>query len=72
MREQYITARNTQEGLPKMLYTYAVDKGFKYPFHDFWAVLLSIDFETLVSYMDQLFGLTILVDKNGNFIKIVE
>jgi hypothetical protein len=72
MKEKYITARNTHNGLPEVLYTYAVDKGFKYPFDAFCMVLLDIDFEMLISYMDQLFGLTILVDKNGNFIKVVE
>ena len=72
MIDKYIAMRNKGIVDATILYTYAVDKGFKYGINEFILCLNHSDIPYIISMLDSEFGLTRLHDKNDKFIKIIE
>ena len=68
----YIAMRNRGVIDASVLYEYAVDKGFKFGFHEFMHCLNHADINYIIYTLDSAFGLTRLHDKNDKFIKIIE
>lgn len=69
---KYIAMRNKGIVDASVLYTYAVEKGFKLGFHEFIHCLNHADINYIITTLDSEFGLTRLHDKNDQFIKIIE
>lgn len=72
MKEQYIKMRNTKQVDLNLLYTYASSKGFTGSPSDFAFVMQFADISLILNKLDQEFNLTLLEDKNKNFVKVVE
>jgi len=71
MKEQYINMRNTIANAGDLLYTYAVSQGFQGNSMAFMIALNYVNPIELVEDLDRKFELTLLTDKNGDFIKVV-
>jgi len=72
MKKDYIEMRNKKAIDINFFYTYAVLKGFKGSVAEFNAGALHLMVDDALDHLDQEFGLTLLFDKKGNFIKVVE
>lgn len=72
MKEDYIKMRNSKQVDINLLYTYALREGFKGDYSAFTFIMQFVDIPALLAYLDQKFELTLLEDKNKNFIKVVE
>jgi hypothetical protein len=71
MKEQYIRMRNANQMDIGLLYTYAVGKGFTLDINSFALGMQWCLFE-VIECLDREFGLTLLLDKQGNFMKVVQ
>ena len=72
MKEQYIKMRNAKQVDFNFLYNYATNNGFKGDETMFRFVMQFADIPMVFEHLDRKFGLTLLVNKDGSFIKIVE
>jgi hypothetical protein len=74
LKSRYIAMRNANNLNGSFFYDYAIHKGFSGSYDEFitgW-YNSAIDINILFSNLDLEFELTILVDKSGNFLKIVK
>lgn len=71
-KEQYIQMRNDYVIDLDFLYSYFLSKGGNLPVNDFIVGFQYLDVEYLIQKLDIEFGLTILFDKNKNFIKVIQ
>jgi hypothetical protein len=71
MREQYIKMRNSKQVDIGLLYTYAREHGLNMTIDQF-AVGAQFTHSEMIEYLDRKFQLTLVYDKNGNFVKVVE
>ncbi len=74
MKEEYIRHRNSRQISIKFLYDYGRSKGMSLSFDDFSKVInfIPFDADALYAKLDKEFELTLLYDKDGEFIKVVE
>lgn len=70
MKEQYIKMRNKNQFDINWFYSYYLEKGGKAEFNVFM-MLFKLDNQILAN-IDREYGLNVLEDKDGNFIKVVE
>jgi hypothetical protein len=71
MREKYIEMRNDRVLDVDFLYSYLLSKGGTLQVNEFMYGLQFLDTDFLLKKLDAEFQLTILVDLNGNFIKVI-
>ena len=71
-KEQYIGMRNQNVVDVQLLYTYAVNEGFKGDPNSFMLALQYSNQLEILEGFDRKFELTLLTDKEGKFIKVVE
>jgi uncharacterized membrane protein len=71
MRQRYIDMRNSKVLDVNLIYEYALSKGFNLSFSDFNFGAQYLLVEGAFEQMDREFELTVLYDKNRNFIKVV-
>ena len=69
MKEQYIKMRNNSQFDINWFYSYYVDNGGSADFNSFM-MLFKLDNQMLEN-IDRKYGLNVLQDKNGNFIKVI-
>lgn len=69
MKEEYIKMRNSGQYDLGWFYRYYKENGGTADINTF-QILFNLDSEML-NNLDKKFGLNVLLDKNGNFIKIV-
>lgn len=74
MKEEYIRYRGSRQISIKFLYDYGRSKGMSMSFDDFSRIInfIPFDADALYAKLDKDFGLTLLYDKDGEFIKVVE
>jgi hypothetical protein len=73
MKEEYIRQRNSKNFDIYWLYKYFLENGGRHiDVNTFNHLFQMYDSSNLTDYLDVKFELTILVDKGGNFIKVVE
>ena len=72
MKEEYIKMRNSKVLNFQMLYTYAVDKGMTLDPQMFMHGVQFLNIQEVLDNLDREFELTKLLDKDGNFIKVIE
>ena len=72
MKEQYINMRNNKVIDLGVLYTYAREKGMTLSEREFQIGCNFFNFSEALENIDREFKLNVLVDKNGNFIKVTE
>lgn len=70
MKEQYVKMRNKNKFDINWFYSYYLEKGGKAEFNAFM-MLFKLDNQILAN-IDREYGLNVLEDKDGNFIKVVE
>ena len=70
MKQQYIQMRNKSQFDINWFYRYYIEKGGKVDFNTF-AMIFNLD-DVVLRNIDTEFNLTILQDKEGRFIKVVE
>lgn len=73
MKERYIKMRNDNVVDWQFVYDYAVSKGFSLGLNAFHvgAQYLLIKIDSILDHLDHEYELTILTDKQGNFIKVI-
>ena len=71
MKEQYIKMRNSNQLDIGLLYTYAREQGLNMPIDQF-AAGVHFTATEIIDYLDHKFELTIVYNKHGGFIKVVE
>ena len=71
-KEQYIAMRNEKRVDPWLLYTLTCDEGFKGSSQEFITGLQFVQLSQVLSAFDRKFELTLLMDKDGEFLKVVE
>jgi len=71
MKEQYIRMRNSNQLDIGLLYTYAREQGLNMPIEHF-AAGAQFCASDIIEHLDHKFGLTLVFDKAGNFVKVVE
>ena len=72
MKEQYIKMRNSNQLDMSLLYTYAREQGLNLPPDQFSIAMQFANPNEIIEHLDHKFELTIVYDKDGNFIKVVE
>ena len=72
MKEQYINMRNRKVIDLSVLYTYAREQGMTLTFDQFTIGAQFLNLSVITEDLDRKFGLTLLHDKNDNFIKVIE
>jgi hypothetical protein len=71
MKEQYIKMRNSNQLDIGLLYTYACERGLTMSIDQF-AAGMQFMANDVIEYLDHKLELTLLFNKDGKFIKIVE
>jgi len=71
MKDRYIEMRNRKLLDMYFMYDYAVSKGFSLSFQDFQVGFVYMNIELLLDTLDHEFELTLLFDRQGHFIKVV-
>ncbi len=71
MKDRYIQMRNQRVLDMYFVYDYAVSKGFNLSFQDFQFGFTYMNIESLLDTLDHEFELTLLFDKQGRFIKVI-
>lgn len=73
MKERYIEMRNSKILDWQFIYEYAISKGFTLGVQEFnvGAGYLNMDINFVLERLDREYELTLLFDKQGNFIKVV-
>jgi len=74
MRERYIEMRNRRIVDWQFIYDYCVSKGFTLGVNNFnlGAQWLIVEMESILSILDREYELTLLYDKNNNFIRVIQ
>ena len=72
MRDRYITMRNSKTIDFYFFFDYAISKGFNLGIEAFHIGSVHLDVIHLIEHLDREFCLTLLLDKNNNFIKVIE
>lgn len=73
IKSRWIAMRNARNINPQLLYDYAIHcGGMTLTPEEFSAGLQFQDINAMINTVDHEFQLTILSDKNGQFIKVVE
>jgi len=72
MKEQYIKMRNEHRIDAAVLYTFAREQGFDGDTMAFMTAMQFMDINEMLGAIDRKFELTLLFDKNNNFIKVIE
>ena len=73
IKSKWIAMRNARNINPQLLYDYAIHcAGSKLTAQEFSAGLQFQDINAMIDTVDHEFELTILYDKNGQFIKAIE
>jgi hypothetical protein len=72
MREEYIKMRNSNQLNRDLLYTLAREEGLTASPDIFAMALTFANINEIICHLDHKFELSILYNKNGDFIKVVE
>lgn len=72
MKEKYIKMRNSNQLDVGLLYTLAREEGLTAAIDQFAMALTFADINEIICHLDHKFELSILYNKNGDFIKVVE
>lgn len=73
MKERYIEMRNKKQIDINWFYEYYVQNSrHNISIEDFYQTFMFANIEAVIDHIDKKFELTKLLDKNGEFIKIVE
>ena len=72
MKEEYIKMRNSGVVNWQLLYMYAIDKGMTLDPQMFANGIQFVDINEIIDQLDHEFELTVLYDKQGKFIRVVE
>ena len=72
MKEQYIKMRNSNQLDVGLLYTLAREEGLSAAPDQFSIALSFANINEMICHLDHKFELTILYNKNGDFIKVIE
>lgn len=74
MRERYVEMRNRRIVDWQFIYDYCVSKGFTLGVNNFnlGAQWLMVEMESILSILDREYELTLLYDKNNNFIRVIQ
>ena len=72
MKENYIKMRNSNQLDVGLLYTLAREEGLTAAIDQFAMALTFADINEIICHLDHKFELSILYNKNGDFIKVVE
>lgn len=64
--------RNHQQYNIEWFYQYFISQGGNVDFNIFNGIFSISNLNDILNYLDNKFNLTILIDKNNNFIKIIE
>jgi hypothetical protein len=74
MRERYIEMRNRRIVDWQFIYDYCVSKGFTLGVNNFnlGAQWLMVEMKSILSILDREYELTLLYDKNNNFIRVIQ
>ncbi len=72
MREEYIKMRNSNQLNRDLLYTLACEEGLTASSDIFAMALTFANINEIICHLDHKFELSILYNKNGDFIKVVE
>lgn len=72
MKEQYIKMRNSNQLNRDLLYTLAREEGLTASPDIFAMALTFANINEIICHLDHKFELSILYNKNGDFIKVVE
>lgn len=72
MVTEYIKMRNSNTVDLQLLYTIAVSRGMKLSPSEFMMGVGYLNMPELIKNLDKDFDLTVLLDKEGNFIKVIE
>lgn len=71
MKDRYIKMMNKETVDPNFFYDYAVSKGFKYGITEFNIGAMYIDNVELLAKLNSEYDITMLLGKNGEFIKMI-
>ena len=71
MKDRYIQMRNQRVLDMYFVYDYAVSKGFNLSCQDFQFGFTYMNIESLLDTLDHEFEMTLLFDKQGRFIKVI-
>jgi hypothetical protein len=71
MKDRYITMRNSNTLDLQFLYDFFLSKGGKLSPNEFGVGLNYLNAVDLLEFLDKEFELTIITDKQGNFIKVI-
>ena len=72
LRSRWIELRNKKAIDPRFIYDYAIHKSMVITFETCMMVLSFYDPNAIIDRLDHEFDLTILYDKDNNFIKVLE
>ena len=72
MKEAYIKMRNSNQLDVGLLYTLAREEGLTAAIDQFAMALSFANINEIICHLDHKFELSILYNKNGDFIKVVE
>jgi len=72
MKAEYIKMRNSNQLDMSLLYTYAREQGLDMPPDQFSIAMQFANPSEIIEYLDHKFELTILYNKNGDFIAVVD
>ena len=72
MKERYITMRNSNQLDLDLLYTLAKEEGLTAAPDQFSMAMSFANINEMICHLDHKFELTILYNKNGDFIKVVD
>ena len=72
MKAEYIKMRNSNQLDVGLLYTLAREEGLSAAPDQFSIALSFANINEMICHLDHKFELTILYNKNGNFIKVIE
>jgi hypothetical protein len=72
MKEEYIKMRNSNQLNRDLLYTLAREEGLTASPDIFAMALTFANINEIICHLDHKFELSILYNKNGDFIKVVE
>jgi hypothetical protein len=71
MKDRYIKMMNKETIDTNFFYDYAVSKGFKYSVEEFNAGAVYVNTEIVLAQLNSEYDITILLGKNGEYIKII-
>ncbi|MFY8248180.1 MAG: hypothetical protein ACOVJ5_00585 [Gloeomargaritales cyanobacterium] len=71
MKEKYIKMRNSNQLDVGLLYTLAREEGLTAAIDQFAMALSFADINEIICHLDHKFELSILYNKNGDFVKVV-